>query len=139
MDRLVQSLMNLDALPPAVPGPAAAPAAPSAPEDTAEDDVAVVEPPPAEIGEDEDEDIVDEAYIDSALCTSCQECINLNPRMYRYDGNKQAFIADVEAGTFEELVKGAEKCPSRCIHPGSPRAGDPTATDAMIARAAKFN
>jgi ferredoxin len=77
--------------------------------------------------------------IDTALCTSCNECINLNPRMFKYDGNKQATIADASAGTFAELVKAAEKCPARCIHPGVPRNGDRTATDKLVARAARFN
>ena len=77
--------------------------------------------------------------IDSFLCTTCNECTQLNPRMFNYDDNKQAFIADAEAGTFAELVKAAEKCPARCIHPGTPRPGDKTATKALVARAAKFN
>ena len=39
----------------------------------------------------------------------------------------------------DELVKAAEKCPARCIHPGKPREGDPTVTDALRVRAAKFD
>ena len=37
------------------------------------------------------------------------------------------------------LVLAAEKCPARCIHPGKPRAGDASATDELVARAAPFN
>jgi ferredoxin len=81
----------------------------------------------------------DEPYIDMALCTTCNECTNLNPRMFRYNDNKQAYIADASAGTFKELVKAAEKCPARCIHPGSPRPDDSTVNDRLLARAAKFN
>jgi len=80
-----------------------------------------------------------EPYIDSMLCTTCNECTNLNSRMFRYNENRQAFIADAAAGTFAELVKAAEKCPARCIHPGAPRDGDETVNDDLIARAAKFN
>jgi ferredoxin len=73
------------------------------------------------------------------LCTTCNDCTNLNPRLFRYNENKQATIADATAGTFEDLVRAAEKCPARCIHPGKPRADDPTGTDELIARAAPFN
>ena len=37
------------------------------------------------------------------------------------------------------LVKAAELCPARCIHPGKPRAGDASATAEMIERAEPFN
>ena len=77
-------------------------------------------------------------YIDSFLCTTCNDCLNLNPQMFRYDENKQAEITDATAGTFKQLVKAAEICPARCIHPGAPRKGDATATPALIERAAKF-
>lgn len=81
---------------------------------------------------------VGEAYIDSPLCTTCHDCINLNNRMFRYDDNKQAYLADPKAGTFAELVKAAEACPGRCIHPGAPPADDASVTPALIARAQKF-
>ena len=58
--------------------------------------------------------------------------------MFRYNADKQAEIADPRAGTFRELVKAAEVCPARCIHPGVPRENDETATPALIERAAKF-
>ncbi len=81
----------------------------------------------------------DEAYIDSILCTTCNECTNLNGATFKYDGDKQAYIADLSAGTFEELVRAAELCPAKCIHPGAPRAGDASATPDLVARAAPFN
>jgi len=40
--------------------------------------------------------------------------------------------------TFAELVKAAEGCPAKCIHPGAPRPDDKTATPAVRAKAAKF-
>jgi ferredoxin len=78
------------------------------------------------------------AYIDSFLCTTCNDCIDVNPRMFRYNDNKQAELTDPAAGTFKELVKAAEVCPARCIHPGTPCDGDTTTTPALIERAAKF-
>ena len=82
---------------------------------------------------------VEGPYIDSPMCTTCNDCTKINPRMFRYDENDQAYIADATAGSFEQLVRAAEKCPARCIHPGTPRAGDSSATPALLARAAPFN
>jgi len=82
---------------------------------------------------------IEQAYIDSALCTTCDDCTKLNSRMFRYNDDKQAYVADVSAGTFAELVKAAEKCPARCIHPGAPRNGDSSVTNALKTRAARFN
>ena len=81
----------------------------------------------------------DEPYIDTILCTSCNECTNINSRLFNYNADKQAFIADAAAGTFADLVKAAGLCPAHCIHPGKPRGDDATATPELIARAAKFN
>jgi ferredoxin len=80
----------------------------------------------------------DRPYIDSELCTSCNDCLKINPLLFVYNANNQAEIGDPLKGTFVELVKAAEKCPARCIHPGSPRADDKTATSAIISRALKF-
>ena len=115
------------------PPPAAAPLATGAPE--------LAEPAPiAEAVEEEEEALAfDEPYIDAPLCTTCNECTNINPRLFQYNANKQAFIADATAGTFAELVKAAELCPARCIHPGKPQSGDSTATPELIERAAPFN
>jgi len=136
MERLVGVLMDVDSLP-AVQQPPQ----PVAPLPAAEPEAAAeaVEEAPVEAPAAEEEITFDEAFIDSPLCTTCQECINLNAKMFKYDGNKQAFISDITAGTFEQLVKAAEKCPARCIHPGVPRADDTSATAELIARGAKFN
>ena len=75
----------------------------------------------------------------SDSCTSCNDCIDINRQMFRYNENKQAEIADATKGTFKELVKAGEICPAHCIHPGAPREGDKTATPALIERAAKLN
>ena len=132
MERLVGVLMNVDSLPAVEQAPQAAPPPPAAVPEAAPE--AVEEVPAAE-----EEISFDEAFIDSPLCTTCQECININQKMFKYDGNKQAFISDITAGTYEQLVKAAEKCTARCIHPGLPRADDSSATDELIARGAKFN
>jgi ferredoxin len=135
MNRLARVLMDFDGPLPASTAPAAPPAGSStapAPEAPA------TEAAPAAAAPAEDVSF-DAPWIESALCTSCQDCININNRLFKYDANKQAFVADASAGTFEQLVRAAEKCPARCIHPGRPAPGDTSATDGVMSRAAKFN
>ena len=117
---------------PSTRGAAAAPSAPSSDED----------PPPIEPDnetEDEDDLSFDDPYIDTVLCTSCNECINLNPHVFVYNANKQAMIGDPSAGTFQQIVIAAEKCPARCIHPGKPKNPDEPGLDALLERARPFN
>ncbi len=83
--------------------------------------------------------ISSEPWIETALCTSCNDCRNINPQLFVYDDNKQAKIGDPSAGTFAQLVKAAEKCPARCIHPGQPLDPNEKGLDKLIARAAPFN
>lgn len=105
--RLVIALTNpkaglpapLAVAPAPVPSPVKTPVAPSAPASAETED----------------------PYIDSFLCTSCNDCFKVNPKLFAYDNNKQAYIADAKAGTYAELVKAAEACPAKCIHPGTPR------------------
>ena len=83
--------------------------------------------------------VIEEPYIDSDLCTSCNDCININSRMFAYNENKQAYIKDASTGTFKELVKAAEKCPARIIHPGKPKDLNEPGLDKLIKRAGPFN
>ncbi|MDP2483441.1 MAG: 2-oxoacid:acceptor oxidoreductase family protein, partial [Candidatus Palauibacterales bacterium] len=99
--------------------PAVTPAQAVAVADVTEIAPAPAAPAPAEAG-DEDEDLVMEPYIETARCTSCDECININKKMFAYDENKQAYIKDAKAGTFAEIVQAAEKCTAGIIHPGTP-------------------
>ncbi len=71
--------------------------------------------------EPEPERSPDEAYIETARCSTCNECTTINNKMFAYDGNKQAFIADVNAGSYAQLVEAAESCQVSIIHPGKPR------------------
>jgi hypothetical protein len=77
-------------------------------------------------------------YIETPRCSSCNECIQLNGRMFKYDANKQAYIADPDAGTFRELVEAAESCQVSIIHPGQPRRPDEPGLDELVQRAAAF-
>jgi hypothetical protein len=80
----------------------------------------------------------DDAYIETPRCTTCNECTELNNRMFAYDGNKQAYIADVSAGTYRQLVEAAEACQVSIIHPGKPRNPDEPGLEELVERAAIF-
>jgi hypothetical protein len=81
---------------------------------------------------------LDEAWIETSRCPSCNECQLINDRMFKYNENKQAYIADINAGTFRQLVEAAEACQVSIIHPGKPRnASEPNLAD-LIRRAEPF-
>jgi ferredoxin len=131
MRALSNRLLDLDLtapLGPSAPGaaPEAPPAAPAAPE-----------PAAAEVNGDL-QAVSDEPWIDTPLCTSCNDCININSLLFTYDGNKQAVIGDPTVGTFAQLVQAAEKCPARCIHPGSPRNPEEPGLEDLVRRAKPF-
>ena len=66
----------------------------------------------------------DEAWIETSRCPSCNECQLINDRMFAYNDNKQAYIKDINAGTYRQLVEAAESCQVAIIHPGKPRNPD---------------
>ena len=80
----------------------------------------------------------DEPYIETPRCTSCNECTQINNKMFAYDANKQAFIADPDAGTYRQLVEAAESCQVAIIHPGKPRKPNEPELDELIKRAEPF-
>jgi pyruvate-ferredoxin/flavodoxin oxidoreductase len=59
--------------------------------------------------------------------------------MFVYDEIKQAYIKDVSAGTFKELVMAAERCTALIIHPGEPQDQTEPDLEKWIERAAPFN
>jgi len=80
----------------------------------------------------------DDPFIETPRCTTCDECTDRNDRMFAYDENKQAYIKDIDAGTYRQLVEAAEVCQVAIIHPGKPRNPDEPGLDELIARAAPF-
>lgn len=134
--RIASQLISGTALPVSAPAPAPARPAPAP----------VEEAPAAEaeaVAEEEDEDdapiSLDEPYIDTPLCTSCDDCTKMSPGIFAYDGDKQAYIKDASGGSFQELVLAAEKCPVSIIHPGKPKNPDEANLDEWIERAKPFN
>lgn len=99
----------------ATPPPAAKPS-PAPPPAAAVRETAAPAPAPTAV----EEPLGIDAYIDSVRCTSCNECTNLNGRMFAYNADKQAYIKDASLGTFQQLVLAAERCPVSIIHPGTP-------------------
>jgi ferredoxin len=101
--------------------PAPAPAAPAAETATAQDK------PPS-----------DDPWIETARCPSCGECKNINDQMFAYNDNNQAYIRDVSAGTYRQLVEAAEACQVAIIHPGKPRNPKEPGLDELLERAKPF-
>jgi len=93
--------------------------------------------PPAAV-EVEPERNPDEAYIETIRCSTCNECTQLNPRMFAYNENKQAYIADLKAGSYRQLVEAAESCQVSVIHPGKPWDPDEPGLDELMERAKPF-
>jgi hypothetical protein len=102
---------------PAAEAPAAAPAAPA---------------------EAEKERPSDEPTIETPRCSSCDECIQINNKMFAYDANKQARIVDANAGTYRQLVEAAESCQVAIIHPGKPKNPNEAGLDELLKRAEPF-
>ncbi len=88
---------------------------------------------------DDDDDLRMDPWIETARCTSCNECTNINGRLFAYDENKQAYIADAHAGTYAQIVQAAERCPAGIIHPGDPVNLAEKGLDKWVERAAPFN
>lgn len=80
----------------------------------------------------------DEAYIETPRCTTCEECVQINNKMFVYDSNKQASIADINAGTYRQLVEAAEACQVSIIHPGKPLKSAEPGLQELLERAKPF-
>lgn len=78
-------------------------------------------------------------WLETEECTSCDECTNLNPKIFAYNNDKKAFIANPDGGPYEDLVKAAEKCTARVIHPGLPADRSAKDIEKWIKRAEKYN
>lgn len=80
----------------------------------------------------------DEPYIDTPRCTTCNECTQINGKMFRYNADRQAYIADPDAGTYRQLVEAAEGCQISIIHPGKPRNPHEPGLAELLERAEPF-
>jgi len=80
----------------------------------------------------------DEAYIETERCSTCNECTQLNGKMFAYNENQQAYIKDINAGTYADLVQAAENCQVSVIHPGKPRNPNEPGLAELLERAQPF-
>ncbi len=80
----------------------------------------------------------DDAYIETLRCSTCNECTTAFPRMFAYDENQQAYIKDLKAGTYRQLVEAAESCQVSVIHPGKPWNPAEPGLEELIERAKPF-
>jgi pyruvate-ferredoxin/flavodoxin oxidoreductase len=77
-------------------------------------------------------------WIETPECTACDECTNLNPKIFAYNDQKQAVVADPKGGPYKDIVKAAEKCTAGCIHPGTPWNPAEKGLDKLVKRAEKY-
>ncbi len=78
-------------------------------------------------------------WLETEECTSCDECVKLNPKIFAYNNDKKAYILNPDGGPYQDLVKAAEKCTARVIHPGLPADRSAKDIDKWIKRGEKFN
>lgn len=79
-----------------------------------------------------------EPFIETLRCSTCNECTKINDRMFKYNQNKQAYIADLKAGTYAQMVQAAESCQVAVIHPGKPWNPDEPGLEDLLKRAEAF-
>lgn len=78
-------------------------------------------------------------WLETEECTACDECIKINSKIFEYNADKKAYIKDPKGGSYQDLVKAAEKCTARVIHPGLPADRSEQDIEKWIKRGEKFN
>jgi pyruvate-ferredoxin/flavodoxin oxidoreductase len=78
------------------------------------------------------------AWIETPLCDSCDECIDINANIFAYNEEGKAYVKDPKAGLYRDIVRAAEKCTVGAIHPGTPFNRNEPGLGKLIQRAAKF-
>jgi pyruvate-ferredoxin/flavodoxin oxidoreductase len=64
--------------------------------------------------------------------------VQLNPRMFAYDENRKARIADASAGTCGQPAEAAESVRVAAIHPGKPKSPNEPGHEELHKRAEAF-
>lgn len=89
--------------------------------------------------EEKEEELVMGPWIDEDLCTACDDCQKVNPKLFVYGSNGKMTISDPKNGTYKDLVIAAERCPAGAIHPGLPLNKNERDLNKWIERAKPFN
>jgi ferredoxin len=61
-----------------------------------------------------------QAYVETARCSSCDECVKRAPGLFAYNADKRAVLREPRTGSYREMVEAAEHCKMAIIHPGGP-------------------
>lgn len=77
-------------------------------------------------------------WVETPECTACDECITINPKIFKYNGEKRVEVIDPKGGSYQDIVKAAEKCTAGCIHPGTPWNPAEAGLEKLLKRAAKY-
>jgi ferredoxin len=80
-----------------------------------------------------------EVWVESDDCTSCSDCTDALPSVFKYNSNKQVYVHNAKGGPYAKIVAAAEKCPAMCIHPGLPHDKNEPNLEKLVKRAEKFN
>jgi pyruvate-ferredoxin/flavodoxin oxidoreductase len=78
-------------------------------------------------------------WLETEECTSCDECTDLNDKIFAYNKDKKAYFLNPAGGPYQDIVKAAEKCTARVIHPGLPADRAAKDIDKWIKRGEKYN
>lgn len=93
-------------------------------------------PSPSPVGAPADYEPV---WIDTPMCDSCDECIEINARIFAYNEEGKAYVKDPTGGAYKDIVRAAEKCTVGAIHPGMPFNLAEPGLERLRERAAKYN
>jgi hypothetical protein len=77
-------------------------------------------------------------WIETSRCPSCNECQLINDKLFLYNENKQAYLGDLNAGTYRQMVEAAEACQVSIIHPGKPWNPAEAGLEELVERAQPF-
>ncbi|MCF8257147.1 MAG: ferredoxin, partial [Flavobacteriales bacterium] len=89
--------------------------------------------------QEEQAEVSAEVWVETFRCTTCNDCIDQLPAVFKYNSDKQSFVHNPKGGTFGKIVALAEKCPAKCIHPGLPQNSDEPGLDELMKVAAALN
>jgi pyruvate-ferredoxin/flavodoxin oxidoreductase len=76
-------------------------------------------------------------WIETPECTACDECTDIAPNIFAYNGDKLAEVVNPRGGKYKDIVRAAEKCTAGCLHPGTPWDMTEKDIDKLIKRAEK--
>ncbi len=77
-------------------------------------------------------------WIETPECTACDECVNINPKIFRYNGDKKAEVADPKAGPSRTSSRPRRSAPPGASTPARPGIRRRPGLDKLMKRAEKY-